>query len=256
MKSFLDNSEKLAGLTKCKVNIHVKESPGITLQTISRRVAHLSRTWAPDIIIIFAGLCSFTTKLRDEASVKLVYYSSDGATQSTAKEIIDDLLDTYGGKIHIATIPPADILKHNQCKDNKWKPCEDDEKQQLDLVKDVETVNEHIVERNKIRNSPTLLTARQTYVSKLRKDKKTGRKTYVRKFNPKNLHDGVHADQLLEKIWFERIEIFLHQLIQTDSRKPLTTSSEEDTSKYPVKEDTSSSSEEETYNHKRRRYNR
>ena len=212
LDSFIRKCEILPNLPNCKINIEVDCRPGSTLEAVSRRAKHVARRRAVDYIIIFAGICSFTRKNIVNNSVKLDYPNDN--KKELAISIIDDLLKLLGSKIHVGTVPPADIIKFNKYRNPE---CEvKQEEIQSKLVTDIEALNSHIVNSNITRDSPTLLTAKQTYESSTRKDKRSGKKKIIRKFSSKNLDDGIHANKKLEKLWFERIVTFIYQLIRKD----------------------------------------
>ena len=212
LDDYIKSSDVLTNLPNCQINVEVRTRPGITLNSLDRKLHNITRGKTYDFIIIFAGICSFTRAHKD-GTINLLVYEGENKPE-LALEIINKWLTKYGNRIHIATIPPADINKFNVLKNEDWTITDQYKEQQNKLVRDIERVNDQIIESNIIRDQPTILTAKQTYYSATRKDRKTGKKSKIKKFTAKELTDGVHANDKLKDSWFERIVFFLHKIIQ------------------------------------------
>ena len=166
----------------------VKYLPGANLNTISRRLTRIHKQY--DVIIVIAGICNFTTKVRRSTRNSIKYPTRQ--KDNTIAEI-ETLLDRFAEKIHICTITPADLLKRQ---DPNSTATEED---QINLVQDIEDTNRHIIERNISRDFPTIDIARNSYSTSLKQQGPKKKRTS--KFNSKDLPDGIHPNEKLKQDW-------------------------------------------------------
>jgi len=208
--------------------------PGATLEIIFKRLERIKRRsnkW--DLIIIIGGICNFTNRVSKRQQNYLEYKTRN---INGIKLTIDQILETFGTQIHIATITPASLSKYSNYRNEDPTI----EKEQEDLLEDIESVNRHIIERNISRDSPTFDLAKQCYTSKLKKQ--GPKKKRVTKFTHTKLRDGVHPDESLKDTWAMYMASVAAKII---SKR------EEPSAENPT-EDSDSEQEQEAWNFKRR----
>ena len=243
---------------KGKINTEVILRKGATLEHAIQYINDNGVGQTQDIIIVAVGICNLTERQWSRNIRTLSYSNRDRKAETISK--IQHLLDTYGEKLHIATIAPASFnnyFKHH----NNTKPSDEQVKtfhtQQQHLLEDCEEINKYIIDRNIERNQPTLEWAKQCFVqSKKRHIKSKKIKNIVRKkLAVKLLPDGVHPSDNLRATWHKLTEKFITQIVKQSLPKEDTA---EDTSggATETEEDdlnTSQSTEEEEVYFKRKR---
>lgn len=169
---------------------------GATLDDILKKIERSQRkqrstTW--DIILVVAGICNLTKRVLIKKGTQYLEYKERKAEHTN--QVIDQLLDTNGDRIHICTIPPADLGKYSSYRDDDPTL----KQEQGNLIEDLEQINRHIISRNILRDFATVDLAKQTYSSSLKKQGST--KKRVSKFTGKGLRDGLHPDPEARKAW-------------------------------------------------------
>lgn len=107
------------------------------------------------------------------------------------KEAIVNILTS--DKIQLCTITPASLAKYNS------NESDTTHKQQQNLNRDIQELNQLIIEKNIERDLPTIDLARQSYTASLKKQ--GAKKKRILKFTDKDLTDGVHPSTHLKHLW-------------------------------------------------------
>lgn len=164
-----------------------------TRDIIAQQEAPVNGEKPNNFYFIFAGICSLTDKDQNTGKISYPFENIDNALEK-----IDLLYDQYSGRITLATITPADIDKHNN---DEYIHTETQEivkrNAQIRLEKDIEIINERILELNK----DTLVISIQTHKHTGAFKKRNKRFT----FNPETLYDGVHIVNKIKEKQFEHI---------------------------------------------------
>ena len=188
---------------------------GATIRELGQRIERKRMAIeSADCIIIIGGICSLTKK---EGS--LVYYP-ESKVDSVIGEI-NEIVDKFGEKIQISTIPPAKLIKASQkvLKDNnRGFTVKELEQQQRILLEDIDRINNHIINISIQRDSPTLLLAKSVLPTSKKWNRKRSKQRTVTKFRHNKLRDGVHPDHELKKIWFDIIANFMTKIATKISR--------------------------------------
>ena len=209
----------------------IRVFPGATLQSIERKLAKYHAK--ADIIIVLAGICNFTSKIRTRTRSSIEYKVR--RTEET-KTTINSILDKFGRKTHICTITPADLSKQPT-------PDTSSAEEQSNLLEDIEATNTHIKDLNITRDLPTIDIAINSYTKSLKKQ--GGKKKKIIKFTSKDLPDGIHPSASLKDTWAKYLtkctNNLADKLLRHDEPEPST-------------EETSS--DEENWDFKRPRFNK
>ena len=158
-------------------------------------------------IVILAGICDLTTRVRSHG-IKCLEYHSREAILGKIKQDITQLYSEFPGKVNIATIYPASIrnyyLHHNGIEPN----CEDQTHQDT-LNQDITDINDTIINCN-IRTAIETIDLHRVFHSSSKKKKSKKR---VIKFEHKLLPDGVHPADTAQDKCFNRIHSVLRSEI-------------------------------------------
>lgn len=187
--------ESLLNLKSCGSNTTidwtVKSFPGATLETIAGRAENFHANF--DLIIVIAGICNLTTRIRTSSKYKIEYRTRKA---DEVKLLIQNLLEKFGEKIHICTITPADLNKQHSTDVSISD-------QQSNLLEDIENINQFIIDSNICRDLPTIDLASNSYVKSLKKQGQKRKK--IVKFSSKDLPDGVHPSLKLKEKWSKHL---------------------------------------------------
>ena len=217
------------------VQVEIYQRNGCTIEQATDYLSQVKANLRRDVIILSVGICNLTNKRRAGTQCSIEY--TDRKRKDSLKEKINHLLQTYGSKIHIATIAPANILESSQRHSNekiRGRTLEDLERQQASLLEDCEEINKLIVTSNISRDQPTLTWAEQCFLQSKKRDRRTGRlRSHIkRKFSSKHLPDGLHPDKTLQRTWTNLTKDFIIRL----AKKAVTIEVEDESS--PEKEHT------------------
>jgi len=200
---------KIQSFTSQDLEINYEEIvlPGATLETIYKRITRSRRrqrtTW--DLIIINAGICNFTNRKFCRGNRYLEYTTSK---LDETRKTIDQILENFGTQVHICTITPASLAKYSTDRPEETPQVKEE---QDHLLKDIEEVNQHIVDRNIQKDCPTINLASNTYTRTLKKQ--GNKRKRIEKFSPKELEDGVHPTQKLQDIWAKLVATTIPKLL-------------------------------------------
>ena len=184
------------------INIEVKVRPGANLDRLDElaRQAHNI-----DLILIVGGICSLTRKNGD-----IITYPE--SVKNDVIQKIDSIYDSLGERVHVATIPPVNLISANKAALNRQAVSRDIlDAQETKLLEDIKEVNAHIINKNKERDCPTLLLAKTCYRSTKKKDSKSGKFRTIDKFKSAQLTDGVHPGEKLRAQWQWLIKTFIEK---------------------------------------------
>ena len=209
---------------------------GATLDDILKILERAGRrqhtsTW--DTVIIAAGICNFTKRVIVTKNQFYIEYK-DRKVEET-RHLIDHILELFGNKAQICTIPPADIKNYS----THERHDQDIQAEQQHLIEDVEEINRHIIGRNINRDFATIDLAKQTYQSSLKTQGE--RKKRIVKFSAKGLRDGLHPTSEARTAWAKYMAKVIPQIIAKQQEK-----STEDENENSGTED-----ERESWDHKR-----
>ena len=242
--------QKLPEEARQRVGIELQTiiRPGAGIESLINYIAKHPEKNNFDLLIVSAGICNLTTKkTTDDGAAKINYEITNGVDK--IKSIVESTIAEYGKKIHYATITPASLVKFYLYK-NRGKQISQEEKnvleeQQTRLVDDCKEINNFIIKRNTERECPTLRWASQCMRSTKRRQKNSRKlRPTVYKFCDSKLHDGLHPDDTLKKVWFSLAVRFISELIRREVSP--TKSSQSSTTEDPE-------SEQEQYNFKRQK---
>ena len=250
------NTAVVPSSTRSKITTAVCVKKGAKLEQAQKFLLDTNAGQNKDLIIIAAGICNLTERIRDSHANTLVYRNRE--RKQHVIDIIQQLLQLYGDKIHIATITPASLLGYFKANNNTEPGTtlrEALEIQQANLLEDCEEINTFIINNNIARDQPTLPWGKQSYTeSKKRKKSGKPRRKVKHKFNPKNLPDGVHPNNTLRRTWFKLIKDFVDRVARKLlPPENLDTDNTESSDPLDLLDTTQSTEDEEETNFKRRK---
>ena len=200
--------------------------PGESLELIATRLTQLTNNTDFDLIIINAGICSFTSKASYNG-LNCIDYADRLSKTNLVITTLQDLDQRLGKKLNLCTIAPAGLVKSFKVRNpNVDYPVELDT-QQSNLLEDLGLVNQAIIERNIRYNSSTIDLAKQVTTSSLKRKRGGSR---VTKFTDQNLVDGVHPNDALKKTWFQLITTFIQRNIEQHLQEHLVANYDEESS--------------------------
>ena len=210
----------------------VQVIPGAKLEDILKRVERGRRRNKWDQVVICAGICNVTNRVVKGGRRYLEYKNRQVEEICTQ---IDHILDDIGIISHICTITPAVIELYSNVRDGDPEL----QTEQQHLYQDIETINNHIIERNIARDRTTIDLAK---LSQIRSKKRQGseRKRII-KFNTKDVRDGVHPTPDLLQRWAHHINSKVRNILNKHEQTEDTETNE------------SGESESESWNFKRPR---
>ena len=219
LKNFINTNE--SGLNS-HFDIEVRVRPGRKFEELKSELTtwrpttrlFKERTW--DYAILAGGICNLTTKSNEEGRRYLRYVRDENTIQHII-DLTSELSSKYSDKINIVTIPPAcltNYFKHN----NQGEELTADEitvhsEQQAALEEDINRINSTITSSNIAKETRTIDWAQKTYSSSLKKKRKRDNPDRVLKLKSSNLPDGVHPDEKLRNIWFQRVTAFMWKTV-------------------------------------------
>ena len=233
LQAYLQKEGTTAG---ADITVHVRS--GATFQQLAKlseeRKKDTGRPW--DFAIIAGGICNLTS-IHWEGGNKILKYIRDEQKTRELKDSIKGIKQRFGSNIIISTIPPAILANSNS--DN---PPTGQQEQQQQLDEDLEEVND-LVRSLAIDSGSVYLNLfeKSTSRSIKKRSKDKGQSTASKqkvKIKVKNFPDGVHADDELKTVWFNRINQLINSEITARGKKR--------------DADTSSSGEEANFKRRRR----
>ena len=155
--------------------------------------------------IVSAGICGLTDKTRVKGKLALRYKSIFRDEKVTTNiDVAKFLKSSYGDKINICSIIPADLVKYYQFHNRDSVIPEFLVQEQLALEEDVETINKVLLDLNSISVTNINLSSRLQTKSKKRRQRSGAKIVYrrVSKFVYTRLTDGVHYSPDLRNLLF------------------------------------------------------
>ena len=206
-KHFEENFEKNhPGIT---IIPHFLVYSGATLEAITAKIIQFDHNTQYNLILINAGICSFTSKASYNG-LRCIDYAERSNKVSLAVDTLEDLNSRFGKRCNLCTIPPASLSKNFRFRNPGAQIPLELAPQQKALLEDLHTINQKIIERNQQNESSSIDLAKQLFTSSLKR--KRGGKRVV-KFSDKNLADGIHANDDLKTTWFNLITKFVKSRI-------------------------------------------
>ena len=205
LDKFLRNKLDSISETDRNFTSHVSIHKGADLRDLLREAKKFEEIRKPDLVVFQGGICNFTRKEVFNGNQTLSYYRGDQIIEflTTVKEIREE----YGNSALIATVVPASLIKYFEVK-NGSSPHEELleslNQQQIELLEDIEYVNSQIIAGNKQIGTRTIDLHDKVFVTSIKKYKNKSKSRKHRKFENKNLFDGVHPNETLSLILNER----------------------------------------------------
>ena len=246
-KSLQDSFIERAGSSSQNIVTKVIVKPGCTFEQCVEKAVSWGHdpTYQYDAIVIQAGICDFTERER-QGRIKFLKYVRQNQTERL-EEALRKLKESLGRKALVATIIPASLKKylefHNQDIQIRDDIIETAASQQADLIKDIQFVNNQIIEFNKSQGNRTIDLHDRVFSSTLKKRKNKGKIKRSIIFKDSQLNDGVHPNEELNSLLHKRTwDVIEHTANEKNSAEQDLVSSQE-----------SSQSDLETWDFKRPR---
>lgn len=212
-----DIMDTLSPNPQAKVLVH----PGSGCELAVLKSIITIRDMAPELIVVFCGICDLTWRNKSTKKVNLRYRdATDNVTHvMEAVRSSYDLLRAEGSfRIAYATVTGLDITDYNNARrrhmtDDQYREyCETTKvahPDQLVLNQAILTINKNIVVFNKRNRTKTVWTAGlvHSYI------KKTYHNYYRRLF------DGCHPDEKTKNAWAAQLNKSITRIIATPTRK-------------------------------------
>ena len=164
-----------------------------------------------DLVIICGGICSLTSKVKEDNKKILKYISSEENTLHI-KDTLTSLAGKLQGRIIISTIPPASLNRYYKHYNDNQEPPTYLKEQQSDLLQDLSDINQCITTLNKAATFKNLDIHSKCFNKTLDSNKKGQRNTERRRkiFLENELTDGVHPNSNLQSKWFQRFNAVIN----------------------------------------------
>lgn len=189
--------------------------PGGKLDTLKAAITqtlHKEQRQNKTHIILAGGICNMTTKLKHEGGTELTYNQADKIDKLTTQlQNMSSHFNSFPNtSFAITTIPPASLKKANAFNREKQRLSksifteQEIQQQQTELEHDIQIINKQISLINSNLGLRTVRWDRDILKTSIKKRGHTNKQTIkkVKKFNYKNLYDGVHACADLESKWY------------------------------------------------------
>ena len=179
-----------------EINVTVRTYGGATLDSMKRKLDRLRRKY--DLTIVISGICNFTKRELVKNRKVLSYNNGNDKVEHVSK-LIKEIVHK---DCIIATIAPASLRKYAETV-NLSGAIPQQEEEQKNLLKDLETVNKEIKQTCADREAQFLNLAKTVFQTAKKKRGKTTRT--VQQFKANRLPDGIHLSQDLRKNWARNI---------------------------------------------------
>ena len=235
LATFLKNSDLVQSTVVREANF-----PGADLHSLLSHIREESNTAYRKypthriVVILFGGICSFTTKHRGRGRQEIAYSSSTGKT-AAIKAIYDDiwqLCKDNGYYLITTTIYPVSLEAHAEYAESRGRltnsryTTKQRAEQQKVLVDDLCTVNTYIAEKA-ISEGSSCVNIHKKFEKTGKKGGKNRRKRVVTRPVYDHLYDGVHADHLTKRQLFLKIAAACRHIIDPKTAEQSGTATEE-----------------------------